>query len=371
MALQKIIFEKVLKKDRFLLVETEKEKNYLLLADINFGEKEIKILDFKKFEDIQKLKKPFFLSRVFLALDSEKATTVEGILVVKRAQPQTAISESELDDLVYRLLWEFLNRYRRYAAQKLSLSDLEVMLVGIDIEKIWVETHAVVNPIGMKGKDFSLKLRGTFCPRSFAPFLLNLKKWTSSLVVVESGALLAALLDQKFFWVIHVLEKESLIFSLKNKETIYFKKLFWGRQNLLSALKNFFSLDEKTAEIIFSRYQKNQISPHLKRVIDDLMRHEFKNFKEKFLKELKGHWAFDFRFDWPEFFWPPDLKEKFFSFQQWLKDQGFKLSFNQDEVFSEDLSGLLALVVFYYLSPSLKILEPFLRRRIKWLIPTL
>jgi len=368
-------------KNRYLIIESLGKKIQVALADINFGEKQIKVLRYYIVEKIQQVRRTPFLNTLILALNSEEATTVESVIHLKRVQPQAIITESELDDLAFRALWEFLNLYRSWAAKKMYVTDLNLVLVGIEAKDIWLGPHKVFNPLGFKGENFSLKLKGTFIPQFLAPTIKNFKSWTKNLVIVESSNILTSALDQRFHLVVHSTDEQTIVFSLSKNELVYFKQFSWGKNNLIAILRKLLLIDEETAKIIFDRYQNNQVSDTFKKLINKLMLQELNIFKGKFnlllknYKELnKAAPAFDFRFAFPDFFpWPKYFQGKLFDFNDWLKKQGFKVYFPGQE--GSSLSGiqssLLALAVHSYLSPSYKILNQFLRRRAKWLISTL
>jgi len=146
-----------------LVVEQFDDHLEAVYARVNNHKKRIKLVKRRKIKNFDKLRKPLaFIDRLVVALDSRHATTLESVVRLKRSKPQEIINEGELDHLVFRGLWEFLNRYRSWVGKKMGVSDLDLVLSDVQIREVNLGSHRVFNPTGRIMTPLS-------CPRFLIP----------------------------------------------------------------------------------------------------------------------------------------------------------------------------------------------------------
>jgi len=370
-----------IKAENFLVIESIDNRIQAVKAKVDFNRKEIKLKGFKLLGGFGEVRRPIFpIDKVILALDSSEATTIESLIRLKRSRPLKEITEEEMDQLIFRGLWEFLNRYRNWAAKKMGVSDLDLILANIDILDVSLGSHQVFNPLGFKGGELFLRLRGTFVPRVILPMLGNFRKWAKNFVVVEGTSILAAALGELADFVVHSSQLKTTIFSSRNEERAYIKGLSWGGNNLINSFSNELAVDSEVGSRIMERYINNQLSDRVARFIDRLLGEEFKKFLENleqfYSKKAAGHRPivhFNFRFNLPAYSsWLQGFRGQRILFDELAAEQGFKIVHHRRgwvRDFLKTNNSILALLTHQYSHPQYEFLNRLLRRRAKWLIP--
>ena len=334
----------------------------------------------KTVKDFDKLRKPFFLlDKIIVGLGSTRATTVESVIHLRRPKSEAIINETELDHLVFRALWEFLNHYRGWAAKKMGITELDVILAHIEIRDVMLGSHRVFNPAGFKGSDFSLRLRGTFASRGFiTPIRERFKDWARTIIFVESGSIVSASIPEATDFVVHLANKTSTVYASREDEHLYCKECPWGYANIVSTVAKAFAVDPETAEKIINRYREGRLSDRLHRFIEGLITHEFKGLFEMletiYTKSksapVRPEVYFNFGFSIPP---PPALfdkpKIKILELADWLAVQGIEVASSRKHKLDPNLyQSTIALLLHPYFYPHYGFLNQILQRRAKWLI---
>ena len=156
--------------------------------------------------------------------------------------------------MIFRGLWEFLNHYRSWAAKKMSVADIDLVLANIEIKDVGLGTHRVFNPLGFKGPDFFLRLRGTFVPRAMLETINRFQSWTKYLAVVEDAGIVSATIPEPVDLAVHSDNAKTVVFSLAEAERLYLKEIPWGLMNIITAVSRIFGSDEETARLILNQY---------------------------------------------------------------------------------------------------------------------
>lgn len=366
------------KRERLLIVEEICGHFEATYAKIDPVQKKIFIRWRKKFKHLLNLKEPIFpIDKLILALNSSRATTIESLIYLHRPKPQEVINEAELDHLIFRGLWEFLNHYRSWAAKKMSVTDLDLVLANVEIRDVGLGTHRVFNPLGFKGEDFFLKLRGTFTPRSMLETINRFNDWAKELILVEDVGIVSAAIPEPTDLAVHADERKTIVFSLANEERVYAKEIPWGLANILSAINETFGGDEETARLILNQYLQNKVSKRFDHLIQTAVNREFKTLLEslsslynKGRQKTKPNIHFNFRFTIK----PPaalfeSSRMKLMNFAKWLELQGYEIHVKNEDSFNlKTQQNTLALLMHTYHFPHYDFLNQLLRRRAKWLI---
>ena len=363
--------------ERFLVIEQIDESLEATFAKINPKQKKITLLKRKKIKNLSQLKKPFFLlDKLILGLDSNHSTTIESVVCLKRSRPQEIINEAELDHLVFKGLWEFLNHYRSWTAKKMKVSDLDLILAGIEVREVSLGMHRVFNPLGFKGADFFLRLRGTFVPRSIIELISPLKNWTKSFVVVEGANIVSVSIPEETDFVVHTAKATTSIFSLSDEERIFAREFNWGFSRILAAVGKNFGVEDDIAHKILHKFISHEVSPKAHRFIESLINQEFKillNTVESFHKKIKVERP-RFHFNFPFVLTPGDpfflnSRLRLVDFHKWLELKDFVIVSNIRQSNRRFLNSTLALLTHSYDQEHYRFLNQLLRRRAKWLIP--
>lgn len=342
-------------------------------AKVNNHGKKIKILKSYQVKSFEDLPKPFsFPDKLILAFDSSQAVTAEGFVNLKRAAPPETISESELDTLVFRGFWEFLNRYRTLAAKKLRVPDLDLILVGAEIRDIRLRNYRVFNPLGFKSERLGLRFRGTFIPRNFLPLLEKLKSWAKNFIVVEGGQIQSSLVSTPADYVLQIGSQKTAIFPL-NDECMHSKDIAWGTDKLIQRISGVFGVEDDVAPFLLYAYLENRVSKRLDRFIGQNLKQELANlFKLNLFRRKTGsaHSRVYFQFNSLNF--GSGALGRFnirqLNFREYLERQGFSIIIKPvKHNFFNNYDGVLAFITAAASPSPYHFLNQMLSRRSKWL----
>jgi hypothetical protein len=367
-------------RESYLVIEEIDRHFEVTRAAIDHFEKKIFIEDRKIVDNLGAVKRRrSFFDKIILGLDSGRATTIESDVTLKRIEALSPISDEEIDSLVFRGLWQFLNHYRAWTAKKMGISELDLVLANAEISDVRLGGHRVFNPVGFSSKDFFLKLRGTFVPRSLLPSAERLKKMGKEMFVFEEPSILTASLCRDNDFAVHVGREATTVFIFKEDERLFLKTLPFGSGQILGAIARGLGVDEEMVVLILDKYSKNHVSERFKRVIERHFREQFKVLLDmirplysKVVAEAKPVTYFSFRFTAPiidELF--SSSRVRLAALDETLRAGGYDIIISRKvRDFSPKLNqSTLAFLTFSYEHPQYNLLNQLLRRRAKWLIP--
>ncbi len=294
--------------ERSVVVEELNHGVEITEANVNRREKYVELLSRRLLPDFAALQKGSALpksDRLMIAASSHHATTVEGEARVKRQNPESAIDEGELDGLLFRALWDFLNRYRGWAAKKMGANELELALANVEIIDVRFGNHHVFNPLGFSGKELTVRLKGTFIPRELLPILEKLHTRTTELIVVEHGTTLLGAVAGSNDFVICAEHGITTAFISKENERAFVGEYSWGTSSIAKSLMGQLAIDEIVAEWILKQYKNNKLSERFRRLVEKHSREEFQKLFKLFVpfqsktKTSRPTFHFHFRVDLP------------------------------------------------------------------------
>jgi len=261
-------------------------QNYLVIEQFDSGfqissilldkSNRLELLSVDEISNLNEIKKSFsFIPYIILALDSKHATTIEKKITLERSRPKQEISESEMDQLVFKILWSFLNKYRQFASRKMKIADLDIVLSEIEIKKVFLESKHILNPIGFKGKKITFQLRGTLMSRDSLKFVELIRNFGKEIKTVERLSIISSfavsaphrIVRDSSDFLIHAGEKNTEIFSFNGEELRYRKRVSWGTDNTISPIVKYFSINRSAAFQILEKYFNGEVSKRLNRVI--------------------------------------------------------------------------------------------------------
>ncbi len=367
-------------RDQFCLV-LEQFDNHVeaTYAKINNYSKKITLVRRKKLNNFSALKKPLaFLDRFVLALDPRHATTLESVVRLKRPKPQEIISEGELDHLVFRGLWEFLNRYRSWASKKMGVSDLDLVLAHIEIRDAALGSHRVFNPLGFKGGELTLKFRATFVPRGMTALIAKFRPWTDHFVVVENHSIVSLSIPEPSDFVVHLAETRTGVFASRPDERLYVRECFWGGENIVKAIATTFAVDEGVAHELINRYIEGGVSARVGRIIDSKVRGEFRillemldsiyNTRKGYVIRPAMHFNIRSFVPHPEYLLETN-RLKLVDFVSWSGREGYSFTSKDKKYFSTSIhQSIIALLQHPYSDSHYEFVNKLLKRRVRWLV---
>ena len=376
--------------DRIKSFLVKGRESFLVIEDFGAGfvvtggtadnkNKKVKVSRTNFVESLKEIKKPLLpVDKLILAMDSRRAFTAESTINLKRNEPEEPIKETELDTLVFRGLWEFLNRYRGTAAKKLGCNDLDLVLAAAEIREVLIGSHKVFNPLGFKGEDLSFRYRGTFISREQKESFERMENWSREKIIIEGGAILALSFPQSPEYFAFVRDKNTEIFA-KNKESqLHFKSVPWGSGRILKKIGLLFGVDDETALDIVLSLNRSSPAGKIKAAIDKKIKEEVSGLikllpkpsatTRKFSGGKKGPGVY-LSFDLPFIF----LKKfvggavSFVDFRELLTEQGYGVIINQENEEFLNVGDTLVFITHVYSPPQYKFLNELLARRARWL----
>ncbi|HMB17458.1 MAG TPA: hypothetical protein VKO61_00915 [Candidatus Paceibacterota bacterium] len=363
------------KKDDQKYLVIEEIDNIFRVSDILVDQdKNITLLDIREVCDFDELQKPTAKkSKIILALNSNHATTVEKEITIERSYTHNKIDEGEIDQLVFKTLWTFLDKYRNWSSKKMNVADLNIVLSEVEIKNTALNSKNVLDPVGLKGENITFRIRGTLIPRKFLEHIKKLKNISNNIKVVERLALVSIFCSRGDFNV-HTTPRNMEIFSVKENEIKYKKKFSWGTHSLINSVATLFSVKDKTAVKILDKYFKKEVSKNIFEAIGTKIN---KNL-ETFYKNVRGitkKRKIDIFVNTPHHVYQKSLEEysksQYLDLSEIMKEKGFNVIMKSDNnlPYFKDIPESIVLAGADLFSTHYRKLNKMLRRRSKWLVP--
>ncbi len=362
---------------------TGRQESFLVIEDLGSGfistrarikskSKKIIVSETTFAENLEEIKKPFFpVDKVILAMGSDKALTIESTVHLKRSEPEEPIGETELDTLVFRGLWEFLNRYRGTVSKKLGIHDLDLVLAGTGIREVSLGPYRVFNPLGFKGENLHLRYRGTFINRELKVLLEKMENWGREKIIVEGGGILSLSIPQSFDYFVFAQEKTTDVFANSEENQLHFKTLSWGSVRILKKIALLFGVDAGVALDILLFLNDKSPAKKIKAVIDKKVKEEIQNLIKLFPKSSRRgrgtifYLGFSLPFGFVSKFLGHQIK--LVNFKDLITEQGYGVIMNEEKGQPLNIGNTLAFVTHVYSPPQYLFLNELLARRARWL----
>lgn len=361
------------KKESYAIIEQLNGFFRLVNLRVNEAKSLISVERETVFNDFSRLRKPILSAdKAVLAFSSEISATIESVISIRRSNPLENINRGELDYLVFKVLWEFLNLYRNWVSRKLRVADIDIILADVNILYIYIDSRRVLNPLECKGKVFSARVKGTFIPRDILSLVSQASKFGKKLSVVERLSTTSSFIGKGDFAVNVGLERTD-VFSLKKDEIKFEKKYEWGLNRLVRLASIILSVDDIAAEEILLRYFKGNVSNNLKNFLDLKMKKEFEKL-ERIAKDFAGCRRAQVYVNVPEFVFNKCLKNLHgvseVNLLKLLEEKGFNVMIKKEKKCLLD-SGreYLAIAAHPPFAVHYDLPNKMLKRRSKWLIP--
>ncbi len=219
---------------------------------------------------------------VIIALNEAEATTVESSILSRRQNSKENITSEELDGLLFKALWSFINQHRAWAARKMDGNELDLVLAHVEIGGITIDDHHVVNPIGLSGKACTVQFRGTFVLRDLLESLSRCASWASTFFIVERGSVVPSTLLRESTVTVSITGNDSTMFMASNNELKFSHQFSWGRNRVLNALAEQLCISYRSANKILQLYNQQNMSERMIRVVE----HTIQSALTQLFKEL-------------------------------------------------------------------------------------
>ncbi len=317
-------------------------------------------------------------AKIIFSLSGQKAATAEGVIAVRRGAPGERIAGEELEQLVFKALWEFLNRYRPWAGKKLKAPDVDLILSDIQVRDVLLDDRRIFNPIGFDGREISFRLRGTFIGRSVLPLVAKFRSW-GPVTVVEGGSILADAVPEDGEWLALPNEAGTPIYRRLEGESAFEGEVSWDIRRIAESVRRELLLEEEDLPELFRRYELGEVSDKLKRLMDAIIRNGLAELGDTVHAHVvKGHPEsrprvyFHLRLPLaPQAEWLKYLRGGILRLDERLERENFTIEVKEPAAgFSPTRDqATLALLLYSYDAPKYGFLNGVLRRRARWLIP--
>lgn len=222
-------------------------------------------------------KPSFFKPKLVIGFDSRQAATVRSVIAFSRSSPKDPIGKAELENVLAQSVWQFLNAYRNWAANKMDLNDFDVILSQLDVRRIILDSRKSLDPIGEKSGSISIELEGTFLPRRVISAIKKLSSRFESVSAVELAFAWSAAVGKP-----HLLlnwgESKVSCFGHWPDQIIHIHDFKWGKEQLVSALARELGVDAEVAKFIWERYIRKDLSEKFSEFLDKFFLRELSSF---------------------------------------------------------------------------------------------
>ncbi len=367
-------------KDNYLLLEERNGGFDVTQAALDAERKKITTFERRTVKNLNAVRRRWRRpAKVIFALGGRKAATIESVLDVRRDDPSARIAEEELDQLVFKGLWEFLNRYRSWAGKKLKAPDVDLILSDIQVRDVALDRRRLFNPVGFDGREISFRLRGTFTVRSVLPLTARFRSW-GEVIVLESGSVLGGSAPDEDYWFVLPGEEGTRIYRRRMEESAFAGEIPWSTRSLSEGLKKELSLDDAALAEFVRRYEAGEISERFKRLTESFLNEGLRSLGEAvhsftFGKRSGGRPKVYFHIPSPFTPRPDWLKRlggEFLRLDERLERENFTLETKKDAAGFSPVRDqtTLALLLYSYDAPKYSFLNGVLHRRARWLIPS-
>ncbi len=356
--------------ERYLIIEQSGDGFETTVVRVNTKEGEMKILKRFKVAELKELKRNLYakFDKVVLAFDSSGATTIKDSFKVKTLSRREVITDHELEDLTFKALWEFLNKYRSWAAKKLNVSDASLVLNDIQVTAVRLDSHNLFNPVGFKGGELEFILKGTFIARQLYHDASEIRK-IGKISIIERVAAIASFLNRDKSFLADVRDDRTDVFYRADDSERFVEEVNWGVRNLKGRVSEEFGVDYDTAERLIEIYSKGLVSEAIGRRFTRILSDEL----GVLVKKVNGNKR-NFVFYFGSLVLPDDILSKrtkggFFRLDEELSRKNLKLSISRKTRF--DIlknQGTIALITHSYVDPRYDFLNAMLRRRAGWIV---
>jgi hypothetical protein len=363
-----------MKSDQKYLVVEQLDSKFRVSSVFLSKSNELILLDSEEIADLNNIKKTFSAPYVILALDSKHATTVEKEVTIGRLHPNREVTENEIDQIIFKVLWEFLNEHRNKAAKKMDVTDLDIVLSEIEIKEVFLGSKNILSPIGFKGEKVTFRFRGTLIPRSSLEYIESLRVFGHNLKAVERFAVVSSLSSPADFFV-HSGNNSTEVFSITDKTLEYKEKYPWGVKKIVVPVSENFSINEDSACQILEWYFNGCLSENFSQAVKKKIKPALDELN-KTVKSITKRRKVKIMVNVPKPFFEEALgeynKAEYFDTIGALESKGFNVIIKKNskkDFFLNQNNSALVLAGSNLFSPHHENLNRMLRRRSRWLVP--
>lgn len=211
-------------------------------------------------------------------------STVISPALIKRENPQSPITETDLENYVIESIWRVFDRSRLDIASKCGASEFELGLKDARVIGFKIDGHKVVNPEGFTGKTIEILALVTVARKGLGLFSVK--------DVAEEGCLKAYMLSSAK-QARHLLYAETddfstKVFAVTPNKVSRVGEFDWGKANILKTIKEFFGGNSEAAEAIYKRFLSGELSSAVTLKLEKILKGSLAGFVDRLADALKG-----------------------------------------------------------------------------------
>lgn len=318
--------------------------------------------------------------KVIVSAHPSLATTIPVPLDLsrERAEAKYEITLAELENLVAQAMGKIFNQCRTEAAKRLSVHEIDAILVGAKARGFKVDGKSVVNPAGFTGKKISLLLELRFTTREMFESLKNFFNAPEDFFFVEAPqAQLFSIVRTRKLPISLIVAEEGgasvyvLQEAAKGYPVLYREKLGWDFHEFVRSVARELGVSMSVANELYGQYVKGDMSESAARAFSKMIDPARRAFFDAMTKEkLHGSVYIDAPYELP--FPLPHRHEgstiEHIPLGEILESLDFSPEFGTSPVEERVLARHLLPFLEAYFDKSNSEINQKLRRRLHWLV---
>ncbi|MBT9151676.1 MAG: hypothetical protein DDT40_01872 [candidate division WS2 bacterium] len=299
-----------------------------------------------------------------LGLDSNSAVTVFSSVTVPH-ESRGEISEADLENYLSKAVWKSFDFLRSEAAERLEVSDVDLILSSARVVGMKVDGHEVLNPYGFVGRGLEISLCVTMVKRGILEAYEEKDGTTAE--VFEKGSAVAYLLSKSLDidYLMYAESENSLtrVFLATPIRTSYLGEFNWGRADIAKVYAENFGVPEETGFEIYNKFVLGDASLAVLEKSRRLFYSSFKKFVDGLTLQVRNISELGLKKA------PPIYIQAVFSLPEELGKKTFVLGRRRAKI--KRLEGKIE-VSDLVNNPPYNVYEwlnQLAKRRIKWLMP--
>lgn len=304
------------------------------------------------------------MTRVF-GLDSQLAVTVFSSVVVPH-ESRGEISEADLENYLSKAVWKSFDVLRKEAAERLGVSEIDLILAGARVVGMKVDGHEVLNPHGFVGRTLEISLCITMVKRGVLESGKD-KNNEAGVEIFEKGSaaayLLSRLLGLSRLLYIEIEDDKTKLFLVTPIRTSYLNEFDWGKSHIAETYASSFGVPTETAFEIYGSFIKGDVSLTVLEKMRRVFYSAFKKFIDGLTVNVKNFPDLDLKR------LPPIYIRSNFPLPEEMSKRAFMLGKKRARFISLDKEMDIGDLVNNSPYNAYEWLNQLARRRIRWLMP--
>ncbi|PIR87773.1 MAG: hypothetical protein COU10_02785 [Candidatus Harrisonbacteria bacterium CG10_big_fil_rev_8_21_14_0_10_45_28] len=200
------------------------------------------------------------------------ATTGRSGVSLPRPDPETIITQTELENTISKGLWKIFSNQRIRAGKKTESSDINLALFSAEFLNIKLDKNRVSHPVGFKAKILELWCEQTIVSKSLLQGIYSILPEEEIALIKESAGVVSDLIfssteKEEDFLLAEIGLAETAFYRSRGQAFYYLDKITWGTDKLFNAISRSLGVAKSEAIEVFKIYQNKSASiPVLKKL---------------------------------------------------------------------------------------------------------